>query len=158
MSDVISKKKRSELMARVRGCGNKSTEMRIAKLMRTVGCRGWRRRFLLFGNPDFVFRDQRLALFIDGCFWHGCRDHCRMPSSNVAYWKRKIARNQNRDRLVLRTLQKRSWRVLRIWEHELRNPERVMDRVLRALKSSRNPFPNRASASKSLRPPRCGTT
>ncbi|MGD1088257.1 MAG: hypothetical protein ABR955_05975 [Verrucomicrobiota bacterium] len=71
MADTISKQKRSELMARVRAHGNKSTEILFAKLMRTCGCKGWRRRFPLFGNPDFVFQKKRLAVFIDGCFWHG---------------------------------------------------------------------------------------
>ncbi|MGB8370606.1 MAG: very short patch repair endonuclease [Limisphaerales bacterium] len=122
-------------MARIRGHGNKSTEALVAKLLRTAGFTGWRRRFPFFGNPDFVFRKKKLAIFIDGCFWHGCLNHCRMPSSNVAYWKRKIACNRDRDRLVVKTLQKKNWRVLRIWEHELKgkNESRLLRRIYRAL-------------------------
>lgn len=121
-------------MAKVRSRGNKSTEVRAVKLFRGNGCTGWRRGFSLFGNPDFVFPKHRLAVFIDGCFWHGCTSHCRMPSSNANYWQRKIARNRKRDRLVCRTLEGRNWRVIRIWEHELRHPQRLLRRLARTLR------------------------
>lgn len=71
-------------------------------------------------RPDFVFPRLKLALFVDGCFWHACPWHCRRPAGNRAFWRAKLARNQTRDRLVTRTLRKAGWRVLRIWEHSLR--------------------------------------
>ena len=70
-------------------------------------------------RPDFIFRQARLAVFVDGCFWHGCPRHGTKPKSNAAFWRKKISRNQARDRLVTRTLRRAGWRVLRIWEHDL---------------------------------------
>ncbi|MCH7638888.1 MAG: very short patch repair endonuclease [Bacteroidetes bacterium] len=76
----------------------------------------------LYGRPDFVHRDARLAIFLDSCFWHGCKEHLRMPASNVEYWHRKIQRNRRRDRQVTAYLKKDGWQVLRIWEHSLKKP------------------------------------
>ncbi|MBI1826410.1 MAG: DNA mismatch repair protein Vsr [Planctomycetes bacterium] len=73
----------------------------------------------MFAKPDFVFPKLRLAVFVDGCFWHGCPKHFNMPVSNGEFWKRKLEANKRRDRLVNRTLRSRRWRVLRVWEHEL---------------------------------------
>ena len=70
-------------------------------------------------RPDFVFRRERLAVFVDGCFWHGCPEHFRRPKSRQKFWDAKFARNQERDRLVTRALRAAGWRVLRLWEHEL---------------------------------------
>ena len=127
MADVLTKKKRSEVMAKIRGRGNKTTEAVLAKLLRLHKLTGWRRHVGLPGKPDFTFHQRRLAVFVDGCFWHGCAKHCRMPSSNKSYWRPKIARNKTRDQLVTATLRKRGWRVLRIWQHDLSaNPERCV--------------------------------
>lgn len=71
-------------------------------------------------KPDFVFRHLRVALFVDGCFWHGCPKHATQPKTNAAFWRDKIAANRARDRRVTRVLRALGWRVLRIWEHELR--------------------------------------
>jgi DNA mismatch endonuclease (patch repair protein) len=70
-------------------------------------------------RPDFVFRTQRLAVFVDGCFWHGCPRHATWPRQNAKFWREKILRNRTRDRLVTRTLRAHGWTVLRLWEHEL---------------------------------------
>ena len=120
MADVFTKDKRSEVMSRIRSCGNKNTELALAKLFRANRITGWRRNQAVFGKPDFVFPRLRLAVFVDGCFWHSCPDHARIPKSNTAFWKKKLAANRARDLLVKRTLRKEGWRVLRIWEHELR--------------------------------------
>jgi DNA mismatch endonuclease (patch repair protein) len=111
---------RSEIMARVRSHGNSSTELRLIRLLRRHRVTGWRRQYPLFGNPDFVFLRARLAVFVDGSFWHGHPKFCRLPASNRRYWLPKIQRNRARDRQVGRTLRIRGWRVVRIWEHELR--------------------------------------
>jgi DNA mismatch endonuclease (patch repair protein) len=85
-------------------------------------------------HPDFVFRKQRTAIFVDGCFWHGCPKHATKPANNRAFWKKKLAGNKKRDALVTRTLRRAGWRVLRIWEHELtQNPERCLKRIERHL-------------------------
>src|SRR5436305_1411808 len=119
MADVFSKRRRSEIMSRIRSRENKNTEVALVRLFRKQAITGWRRRTRVFGRPDFVFRKQRVAIFVDGCFWHGCRKHRSVPTSNVAFWRRKLTRNKNRDRLVRKTLRKDGWKVLRIWQHEL---------------------------------------
>ena len=91
----------------------------MVALLRAHGLRGWRRGVRLEGKPDFVFRRERVALFVDGCFWHCCPKHGTMPVGNRAFWKAKLARNTERDRRVTRSLRKAGWKVLRIWEHEL---------------------------------------
>ena len=88
---------------------------------------------MLPGRPDFVFPRQRLAVFVDGCFWHGCPKHSNMPANNRAFWMKKLTGNQTRDRLVTRTLRKNGWRVLRIWEHELKKPARALARIRKVL-------------------------
>jgi DNA mismatch endonuclease (patch repair protein) len=119
MPDVFSKTKRSEVMSRIRGRGNKETELVLAKLLRVHGITGWRRHPPLFGRPDFLFRRERVVVFVDGCFWHGCPKHFNLPANNRPFWKKKFALNNTRDRLVTRTLRQQGWRVLRIWEHDL---------------------------------------
>lgn len=133
MSDVFTKEKRSEVMSRIRGRGNKDTEIALARLLRAEGITGWRRHTTLVGMPDFAFRRQRVAVFVDGCFWHGCPKHSKMPANNRAFWIKKLTDNKTRDRLVTRTLRKDGWRVIRVWEHDLRNPVRVLARIREAL-------------------------
>jgi DNA mismatch endonuclease (patch repair protein) len=148
-TDTVSRAKRSEIMRAVRSRGNKDTELALMRVFRAHGIAGWRRqvqltlgrsrgdetqtsrrplaadsirsssRGLLRVRPDFVFREARLAVFVDGCFWHGCPKHATQPKNNAPFWRKKIAGNKTRDRLVTRTLRRHCWRVLRIWEHEL---------------------------------------
>ena len=83
-------------------------------------------------RPDFVFPKLRLAVFVDGCFWHGCPRHGNQPANHRAFWRRKLAANVARDRRVNRALRAAGWRVLRIWEHELaRKRQAVLVRRLR---------------------------
>ncbi len=119
MSDIFTKKKRSEVMARVRSSGNRDTEVALARWFRREGITGWRRKQRVFGKPDFVFWRERVAVFVDGCFWHGCPRHGTLPKQNGSFWAAKLARNRARDRLVARTLRRAGWRVVRIWEHAL---------------------------------------
>ena len=133
MADTFSKKMRSAVMGAVRSHGNQSTELLIIAVFRTYGIKGWRRRQALPGKPDFVFRKERMAVFVDGCFWHGCPSHLRMPASNVVYWNAKIRRNMARDRKVNAQLRSKGWTVVRIWEHALAEPKRVAARLLRLL-------------------------
>lgn len=120
MSDVFTKEKRSEVMSRIRGQGNKRTELALIKIFRQLGITGWRRRYPAFGKPDFAFPALRLAVFVDGCFWHCCPKHKTRPQSNKEFWEKKLETNRRRDREVNRELKKRGWLVLRIWEHELK--------------------------------------
>ena len=120
-------------MAAIRSRGNKDTELKLAMIFRAAGITGWRRNQVLPGRPDFVFRRERLAVFVDGCFWHGCPKHGRKPGSNRNYWLPKLRRNQERDKAVKRTLSKAGWTVLRLWEHDLANETRVIGRITKAL-------------------------
>ena len=135
MTDVFTKKKRSEVMSRIRGHGNKDTELALIKIFRELHITGWRRHQLVFGKPDFVFRKDRLCVFVDGCFWHGCPKCYRAPGSNKPFWKKKFQTNLARDNRVNRELRKAGWTVLRIWEHELpqKNRARLTRRIVRAL-------------------------
>lgn len=126
-------------MSRVRGKGNKATELALIKLLRRLGIPGWRRSAQVFGKPDFVFPKYRLAIFVDGCFWHGCPKHGTQPASNREFWKAKLARNKARDGLVKRTLRQRGWRVLRIWQHELsRRKDHQLARRIRLVLASKS--------------------
>jgi DNA mismatch endonuclease (patch repair protein) len=137
MPDIFTKSKRSDVMSRIRGRGNKDTELALAKLMRRHGITGWRRNQRIFGKPDFVFRQARLAVFVDGCFWHACPKHATKPANNRSFWRRKLSANKARDRLVSRVLRKQGWRVLRIWEHELshKSQNRMLARIHKELKT-----------------------
>ena len=120
-------------MASIRSRGNKSTEGRLLELFRAYRVTGWRRNLRLFGKPDFAFKGSRTVVFVDGCFWHGCPRCFKAPTSNALYWEDKIARNKARDRAVNRQLTKNGWIVVRVWEHSLKRPTQVIQRVLRAL-------------------------
>ena len=133
MPDVFTKQKRSQVMSRIRGHGNKETELALLGLFRRQGITGWRRHQPVFGKPDFVFPKTKVAVFVDGCFWHGCPKHSSMPRNNRPFWRKKLAANKARDRLVNRTLRRAGWRVVRIWEHELakKNQRRLVARLRR---------------------------
>lgn len=132
-------------MSRIRSRGNQATEIALVKLLRRNKITGWRRHFEIREvegekrkfkvRPDFVFHKSRTAIFVDGCFWHGCPKHGTQPAGNRAFWKRKFARNLARDRLVNRVLRRANWQVLRIWEHELsrNNEKRLLRRIHKAL-------------------------
>ena len=111
-------------MARVRSVGNKTTEGRLASLLRRNKISGWRRHLRLPGKPDFVWPEARLAVFVDGCFWHGhnCGRNVT-PKTNAQAWREKIRRNKTRDRRTSRLLRKDGWTVIRIWECELARNE-----------------------------------
>ena len=135
--DVFTKAKRSEVMSRIRGKGNKRTEGVLVKLFREEGITGWRRHLKLPGKPDFTFRKERLTVFVDGCFWHGCPKCYRAPKGNRKFWEAKIKRNRERDRAVNRELRRGGWRVLRIAEHSLKKKYRawLLSRLAKALRS-----------------------
>jgi DNA mismatch endonuclease (patch repair protein) len=134
MPDVFTKAKRSDVMSRIKGSGNKSTELKLISVFKTYKITGWRRHRRLEGKPDLVFPNLKLAVFIDGCFWHGCPIHAIWPKQNATFWCEKITKNKARDRFVSRTLRAGGWKVLRIWEHELtlKNEPRIIARLRRA--------------------------
>jgi DNA mismatch endonuclease (patch repair protein) len=130
--DTVAPETRSRVMAKVRSQRNRSTEWRLRSALARAGIRGWTlNRSDLPGRHDFVFRAHHLAVFVDGCFWHGCPACKRTPSSNVEYWTQKIERNRKRDKTVCASLRRDGWRVLRIWEHRLGHMDSVVARILR---------------------------
>jgi DNA mismatch endonuclease (patch repair protein) len=120
MADVFDKATRSEVMSKVRSKGNKSTELRLIEVFNEHGIKGWQRNYPVKGHPDFVFPKKRIAVFVDGCFWHGhdCRN--TRPKQNEDFWLAKRERNVARDRTTTEMFEKRGWTVLRIWECELK--------------------------------------
>jgi len=136
MTDVLTKKQRSHCMSQIKGKGNRSTEMRMIEILKKHGITGWRRNHKLYGKPDFVFPKTRIALFVDGDFWHGHPTRAKIPSNNRKFWKAKIEANKRRDKLVNKTLKNKGWKVVRIWESDLRlRPRYCANRVLTRLNS-----------------------
>jgi len=137
MTDDMTVAQRSYTMSRILSGRNRSTELRLLRLLRTARLSGWRRDSGLPGHPDFVFPKMHVALFVDGCFWHGC-PRCRLRSkSNRDYWQSKIAGNAARDKIVTRELQAAGWLVIRIWEHAIRaRPEACVERIRSALEKA----------------------
>lgn len=120
MADVFTPEKRSEVMSRIRSTGTKPEE-RLKRLVKaTVGARRVRSNHRrLPGSPDVVIPSLKLAIFMDGCFFHGCPWHARIPASNRKYWQDKIERNIQRDERNRRQLRREGYHVWRIWEHGL---------------------------------------
>src|SRR5262245_39487054 len=112
MADWLTPEQRSRNMASIRSRGNRTTELAFLRLLRKAHITGWRRGQDLPGRPDFAFPQKRLAVFIDGCFWHGCPRCYRLPADNRPYWRMKVVRNRERDRETVRNLRQRGWRTL----------------------------------------------
>jgi len=119
MADTFNRHKRSEIMSCVHSNKNKSTELRLIDIFKELGIKGWRRNYRVKGKPDFVFLKEKIAVFTDGCFWHGhgCRNIT--PENNKDYWEKKITTNKARDKAINKYLKSIGWKVIRIWECEL---------------------------------------
>lgn len=133
MADVFDRAKRSDIMSRVKGKGNAATELRLIQLFKEHGVTGWRRGYPLFGKPDFVFRAEKVAVFVDGEFWHGHPTRAKIPETNREFWEKKIARNVKRDQNVNQVLREKNWQVVRIWQKDLTEQPKIQVRkILRA--------------------------
>jgi len=138
MADVFTRAKRSDVMSRIRASGNRDTELRLISIFRKHHISGWRRNGRVFGKPDFVFPREKLAVFVDGCFWHrhpGCK-FAYTPKSRPEFWQRKFDSNVRRDKIVTRELRNCGWRTLRVWECELHQKywPKIARRIVRLLK------------------------
>jgi DNA mismatch endonuclease, patch repair protein len=129
--DPLRPLERSALMAKVRSTGNRSTEIAVEQALRTRRISGWRKQSKeIDGTPDFFFPGAKLAIFVHGCFWHGCEKCARnTPRNRRAFWTEKIQQNRRRDARVLRQLRQTGFRTMTIWEHSLRG-ERWFARLL----------------------------
>ena len=126
MVDSLSPEQRSRQMAKVKSTSNKSTEGKVAGVLTEKGISGWvSHPNNIPGRPDFYFPIQHLAIFVDGCFWHGCKKCGRIPKSRVAFWVDKISSNRKRDIRVRRSLREANYKVITIWEHSLKQADWV---------------------------------
>jgi len=119
MADVLTKEQRSYNMSMIKA-KNTRPEIVLRKLLSSHGIRGYRIHYKLTGKPDIVFPKKKIAVFIDGCFWHKCPRCFVKPQTNKGFWKEKINSNVERDKIVNKKLKKMGWKIIRIWEHELR--------------------------------------
>lgn len=124
--DTVSKKKRSEIMSRVRSRDSK-IEVAFRKELWRRGYRYLKNSTRYFGKPDIVLPKHKTVIFIDSCFWHGCKKHFRLPSTRTEYWIEKIDRNRRRDKIVNRYYRNTKWNVIRIWEHDLKREDFKFD-------------------------------
>lgn len=114
--DNVSKAVRSRTMSRIKSRSNLSTEKAVATLLQSAGLTGYRKQWPIRGKPDFAWPGRKIAVFVDGCFWHGCLRCCRIPNTNRQYWLDKIGRNRERDKETTAYLRSQGWSVLRIPE------------------------------------------
>ena len=135
MFHMTSESRRKNMRA-VHSKGNKSTELKMVKLFRENKITGWRRHLPLPGKPDFTFRKEKLTLFVDGCFWHRCPKCFRDPKTNAEFWKNKIESNVKRDRKVTNELRQAGWSVIRLWECQLKKPQRFLTRIQKKLEKA----------------------
>jgi DNA mismatch endonuclease (patch repair protein) len=134
--DNVSKEKRSQIMRAIKSKGTGPELVMSALLGRVVDFRQVELQADLPGKPDFAIRDIRTAIFVHGCFFHGCPTHYKRPKSNVDFWVSKVQANMRRDTRSVRALWRRGWHVIRVWEHDLRPncAERTKNRLLNRLR------------------------
>lgn len=143
MADVFSKEKRSEVMSHIRGKGNRDTELEMIKILKSNHITGWRRNQKVIGKPDFIFWKERVAVFVDGCFWHCCPEHSNIPKNNHEFWEKKLRANIERDRIVTKMLEEKNWIVIRFWEHEMKDSNMISAKIISELSRKRdNPKSN----------------
>lgn len=130
--DHVPKEVRSRIMATIHSRGNTTTELPLARLLRAAGLRGYRKHWPVTGKPDFAWPSRKIAVFVDGCFWHGCS--CKyLPRTNTEFWRNKIETNKRRDRRVSQSLRRNGWKVIRVKECAVRKPS-TLARIVRAVK------------------------
>lgn len=129
MSDVMSPAQRSKLMSRIQG-KNTAPEIRLRRAAWALGLRYRLHRPIGFTRPDLVFAGAKVAVFVDGCFWHCCPLHSVMPKNNREFWQKKLGRNVQRDAEATQYLIGAGWRVLRFWEHEVEESAETCARLI----------------------------
>ncbi len=130
--------KRSKAMAAIRSKNNRSTELCFKMALVRAGIKGWQTNVRsLHGTPDFYFPDKRIAIFVDGCFWHGCPKCGHYPKTRTKYWKTKILRNRERDKQNRKLLRKESIKVISIWEHSLKTQKSINLEIKKLISKTR---------------------
>jgi len=135
MTDVHSKKQRSYNMSKIRS-KNTKPEIMLRENLKKYGVKTRNIKHKVYGNPDIVFYRKKVAVFIDGCFWHKCPKCFIEPKNNAAFWRKKLDGNVKRDKKVNRVLKKEGWKVIRFREHQIReNPKKCIDKIINILNS-----------------------
>lgn len=133
MADILTKEQRTYNMSRIRA-KNTGPEVKLRKLLYAEGIRGYRIHCNLPGKPDIVFTKKKIAVFIDGCFWHKCPVCFQEPATRKEFWMKKIQSNIDRDERVNKQLKEEGWTVIRIWEHEIRKePDSAVKKIISML-------------------------
>jgi DNA mismatch endonuclease (patch repair protein) len=134
--DTVNKTTRSRVMSMVKSKGTMLENALLLKLWKN-GIRYRKHNPTLFGKPDISITGKKIVIFIDSCFWHGCREHLRIPKSNIEYWTNKIERNKKRDQAVNAYYREKKWRILRFWEHSIKKDfELVANEIINVFSSS----------------------
>ncbi len=132
MVDIFTKEKRRWIMSRIRGKDTRP-ELLLRKELSKLGLR-YRLHYKVLGSPDIAFPRQKLAVFVDGEFWHGYNWNKRGIVPRKVYWKRKITRNMERDKRYNRELKRLGWKVVRVWDHQInKNPTQCATIISRYL-------------------------
>lgn len=135
MGDIFSKEKRSDIMSKVRSKDSK-IEIIFRKALWKEGFRYRKNCKNYFGKPDLVLKKFKTVIFIDSCFWHGCKKHGSLPRTNKKFWLNKITANINRDKIVTKHYKKNEWKIIRIWEHEIiKNFEETLKKCNQLIKN-----------------------
>jgi len=134
MANTVSKKKRGKIMSKIKSKDSK-IEIKFRKAIWRAGFRYRKNSVKYFGKPDLVLKKYKAVLFIDSCFWHGCKKHCRLPTTHRKYWVNKIKRNKERDKEVKKYYKKMSWKIFRVWEHNInKNLDKKIIEIIYLLK------------------------
>jgi DNA mismatch endonuclease (patch repair protein) len=136
--DVLTEKQRSYCMSRI-SSKNTKPELTFRKLLSSTGIKGYRNHSPVLGHPDVYLAGRRIAVFIDGCFWHRCPKCFVRPKTRISFWTPKIRKNVERDRKVNRLLAENGIKVVRFWEHEIRNDPLKCYNKFRKIYEKRNP-------------------
>ena len=132
MVDNLSPEQRRKCMSRNKGCDTKPELLLRSKLWR-MGLR-FRTRQKILGNPDISMKNRKISIFVDGCFWHGCKKHATVSKTRQEFWRAKLARNRKRDAYVTKTLRDNGWIVVRVWEHEIKEDvNRCAQKIMKVL-------------------------
>lgn len=126
MTDIFDSKKRSEIMSRIKG-KDTAPELKLRRALWEAGLR-YRKHFGPY-RIDIAFPGRKVAIFVDGCFWHGCPIHATKPESNKNYWNPKLERNKQRDRETTAALEAEGWTVIRVWEHDLKKMDSAKEMI-----------------------------
>lgn len=129
MADVLSIQQRKLCMSHIRGA-NTGPEIKLRKALWSAGLR-YRLKLNIPGKPDIAFPGPKIAIFVDGCFWHKCNEHYQIPKSNHIFWTIKINKNVERDKRVNMELEKTGWTVIRLWEHDVNKNLKLCINIIR---------------------------